>query len=301
MLSTWRGSRIGCASMSKASAGRSTVDQFGGGQSNPTYRLTAPSGRYVLRRKPPGKLLASAHAVDREYRVITALGTSGLPGAAQLRPLRGRERHRHRVLRHGLRRGPRAVEPAAPRPAESRAQRDLRCHEHGHGAAPSDRLRRDRPRELRPPRQLSAAPDRPLEQAVPPLRDRADRGDGQSHRVAAEEYSRGGRDQHRPWRLPHGQHDLPCDRAARPRDHRLGAVDARQPARRFRLSHDVLAARSRRRSAASPAPTSPPPESRARPTMSPLIAAAPGARRSRTGTPTSPTTCSASPRSSRAS
>jgi aminoglycoside phosphotransferase (APT) family kinase protein len=56
-----------------------TVEQYGGGQSNPTYRLSAPSGRYVLRRKPPGKLLASAHAVDREYRVITALGPTGFP------------------------------------------------------------------------------------------------------------------------------------------------------------------------------------------------------------------------------
>lgn len=53
-----------------------TVDQFRGGQSNPTYRLTDGAGRrYVLRRKPPGKLLKSAHAVDREYRVMTALGT----------------------------------------------------------------------------------------------------------------------------------------------------------------------------------------------------------------------------------
>ena len=49
------------------------VDQFKGGQSNPTYRITSPSGQYVLRRKPPGKLLKSAHAVDREYRVISAL------------------------------------------------------------------------------------------------------------------------------------------------------------------------------------------------------------------------------------
>jgi aminoglycoside phosphotransferase (APT) family kinase protein len=55
------------------------VEQFRGGQSNPTYRLTATSGRYVLRRKPPGKLLPSAHAVDREYRVITALGRTGFP------------------------------------------------------------------------------------------------------------------------------------------------------------------------------------------------------------------------------
>jgi len=55
------------------------VEQFRGGQSNPTYRLKAASGRYVLRRKPPGKLLPSAHAVDREYRVITALGKTGFP------------------------------------------------------------------------------------------------------------------------------------------------------------------------------------------------------------------------------
>src|SRR5918994_2705830 len=53
--------------------------QFQGGQSNPTYYLRAGSGEYVLRRKPPGKLLPSAHAVDREYRVITALQGTGVP------------------------------------------------------------------------------------------------------------------------------------------------------------------------------------------------------------------------------
>lgn len=55
------------------------VEQFRGGQSNPTYRLRTASQSYVLRRKPPGKLLPSAHAVDREYRVITALGKTGFP------------------------------------------------------------------------------------------------------------------------------------------------------------------------------------------------------------------------------
>src|SRR5881409_3737120 len=56
------------------------IEQFKGGQSNPTYRITAADGRrFVLRRKPPGKLLPSAHAVEREYRVITALGTTGFP------------------------------------------------------------------------------------------------------------------------------------------------------------------------------------------------------------------------------
>ena len=57
-----------------------TVEQFKGGQSNPTYRLTDGAGlRYVLRRKPPGKLLPSAHAVDREFRVISALNKTDVP------------------------------------------------------------------------------------------------------------------------------------------------------------------------------------------------------------------------------
>jgi aminoglycoside phosphotransferase (APT) family kinase protein len=59
-----------------------SLEQFKGGQSNPTYRITAADGRrYVLRRKPPGKLLPSAHAVDREYRVIRALHPTGFPVA----------------------------------------------------------------------------------------------------------------------------------------------------------------------------------------------------------------------------
>ncbi len=49
------------------------VRQFPGGQSNPTYLLTTPARRYVLRRKPPGLLLPTAHAIDREYRVMAAL------------------------------------------------------------------------------------------------------------------------------------------------------------------------------------------------------------------------------------
>lgn len=60
------------------------VEQFQGGQSNPTYLLKAASGRYVLRRKPAGVLLPSAHAVDREYRVTKALFGAGLPVAEPL-------------------------------------------------------------------------------------------------------------------------------------------------------------------------------------------------------------------------
>jgi len=57
------------------------LEQFKGGQSNPTYRLSAWGRRYALRRKPPGKLLPSAHAVEREYRVTRALHGIGFPVA----------------------------------------------------------------------------------------------------------------------------------------------------------------------------------------------------------------------------
>ena len=62
-------------------AGPLTVRQFKGGQSNPTYELTTPTAAYVLRRKPPGVLLPSAHAVDREFQVISALAAQGFPVA----------------------------------------------------------------------------------------------------------------------------------------------------------------------------------------------------------------------------
>jgi aminoglycoside phosphotransferase (APT) family kinase protein len=57
------------------------VHQFAGGQSNPTFLVQAPEQRYVLRRKPPGKLLPSAHAVDREFRVLAALKDTAVPVA----------------------------------------------------------------------------------------------------------------------------------------------------------------------------------------------------------------------------
>ena len=64
-------------------AGPLTINQFKGGQSNPTYQLVTPSRKYVLRKKPGGKLLPSAHAVDREFRVMSALYPTGFPVAKQ--------------------------------------------------------------------------------------------------------------------------------------------------------------------------------------------------------------------------
>jgi len=62
-------------------AGPLTVEQFAGGQSNPTYKLVTPTRSYVLRRKPPGELLKGAHAVEREAKVLTGLAKAGFPVA----------------------------------------------------------------------------------------------------------------------------------------------------------------------------------------------------------------------------
>ena len=68
-------SRAARAGLSRAGAHQPVQ----GGQSNPTYLVEAESGAYVLRRKPPGKLLPSAHAIEREYAVMAALGKAGFP------------------------------------------------------------------------------------------------------------------------------------------------------------------------------------------------------------------------------
>lgn len=72
-LSAW------CESHIEGFRGPVSVDKFIVGQSNPTYLIRSQSGRYVLRRKPDGALLKSAHAVDREYRVMKALADSDIP------------------------------------------------------------------------------------------------------------------------------------------------------------------------------------------------------------------------------
>lgn len=60
------------------------VQQFSGGQSNPTYLIESPQGRWVLRRKPPGELLPKAHMIEREFEVMTALGRAGYPVPAMI-------------------------------------------------------------------------------------------------------------------------------------------------------------------------------------------------------------------------
>src|ERR1700761_7937034 len=72
-LATWLKANV------EGFSGEMAVSQFNRGASNPTFMLTAGDRRYVLRKKPPGQLLASAHQVDREYRVMKALGSVGFP------------------------------------------------------------------------------------------------------------------------------------------------------------------------------------------------------------------------------
>jgi len=76
-LTTWMEANV------EGFEGPLTQSKFAGGQSNPTYKISAPSGNYVLRRKPFGKLLPSAHAVDREYKVQAGLHRMGFPVARQ--------------------------------------------------------------------------------------------------------------------------------------------------------------------------------------------------------------------------
>ena len=77
-LAAWLGANV------ESFQGPVELTKFPSGQSNPTYRVRAASGDYVLRRKPFGKLLPSAHAVDREYRLLSALHPLGFPVPAPL-------------------------------------------------------------------------------------------------------------------------------------------------------------------------------------------------------------------------
>ena len=106
-------------------AGPISYSKFKGGQSNPTYRIDTPGRSYVLRRQPFGKLLPSAHAVDREYTAMHALGPTGFPGAEDLRTMRRSRGHRRQVLRHGPGRRTLAVERRAARHGPEADRREI--------------------------------------------------------------------------------------------------------------------------------------------------------------------------------
>ena len=163
-----------------------TVLQFKGGQSNPTYRLDTPGRSYVMRRKPFGKLLPSAHAVDREFRVIAALSQAGLSGRARLCALHRRQRDRLRLLHHVDGGGPRVLGSRRCRARRPMTRRKIFTSKietlaHLHNFDPET----DRAFRFRPARKLFRAPGRPLDQAVSRLRDPAHPGSREADRVAA--------------------------------------------------------------------------------------------------------------------
>ena len=285
------------------SPARSTVEQFKGGQSNPTYRLTTPAASATC-------CAASRRAscCPRRTRSIANTASSprcastDVPVAKTYAPVRGRQRDRHRLLRHG--RTSRAASLGPSLPGMTPAQR-------------ARHLRRDEPRDRRAARVDYAAiglgdygkPGNYFARQI----DRWTKQYRASETEKIEAMERliewlpqhmpaGDETTHRPRRLPPRQHDLPSDRAAHARGARLGAVDARPSAGRFLLSHDDMALGARRVSAASPGSISPAlgiPE-RGRISRDLLPAHRPQPT-SRTGISTWPTTCSGWRRSCRAS
>jgi hypothetical protein len=178
------------------------VAQFEGGQSNPTFLIERGAERLVLRKKPPGRLLPSAHQVDREYRVMSALRKTGVPVPETIAlceddAVLGTAFF---VMRHVP--GRVIADPRLPgfTPAERAALYDdtarvlaaLHARRRGSG----------RSLGLRPAGQLLRAPDLALEPPVRRLEDRGDRLDGGADGVAAGERPELRRDRDRPRRLP---------------------------------------------------------------------------------------------------
>ena len=146
------------------------IRKFDTGQSNPTYLIIAESGKYVLRAKPPGELLKSAHQVDREYRVMKALADTDVPVPKVYALARRGFADRAHVLRHGVPRWPHLLGSGAARARRSGRQRasrpDLRCDERRAGRAARCRCRGGGAFRFRQARQLFRAPVQPLVQAI---------------------------------------------------------------------------------------------------------------------------------------
>ena len=161
------------------------VSQFAAGQSNPTYLIEGPARRFVLRKKPPGTLLPSAHLVEREYRILAALAETDVPVPRVHHLCEDAGHYRHGLLRDGLCGGIGRSGPGLARVCGGSPQRALRFDGRRAGAPASGRLARAGPRRLRQGRQLHRAPDPPLERPVRGLVHRRDPGNGPPARVGS--------------------------------------------------------------------------------------------------------------------
>jgi aminoglycoside phosphotransferase (APT) family kinase protein len=183
------------------------VRQFKGGQSNPTYQLVTPRKKYVMRRKPPGTLLPSAHAVDREFTIISALYPLGYPvarpyGLCTDESVVGTmfyimDMMEGRILWDGTLPD---YEPAMRRKIyEAKIKTFADLHNVDWKKAGLEGFGKEG------------------DEAVQGLRDDSHSGDGAADRMAAEKHPARRQDNHRAWRLPARQHGAAPDRAARHR------------------------------------------------------------------------------------
>ena len=191
-------------------AGLEAIEKFSSGQSNPTYLIKAESGRYVLRAKPPGQLLKSAHQVDREFRVMKALAGSGVP-VPNVLYLSGEDTPIGRMFYvMAFVDGRIFWDPALPEILDNAGRAAIYDAMNATLAALARRrCRRASASRFRQAGQLFRAPARPLDEPVPRLRDRGRRRHGQADRLARRQHA--GRRRPglaRAWRLPAGQHDL---------------------------------------------------------------------------------------------
>ena len=216
------------------------VRQFKGGQSNPTYQLVTPKKKYVMRRKPPGKLLPSAHAVDREFRVISALYPLGYPvarpyGLCTDESVVGTmfyvmDMVEGRILWDGTLPDYEPAERRAIYEAKVKTFADL--HNVDWRAAGLEGFGKEGDYVARQIHRWTKQYKASETQHIPEM-ETADR-------VAAEEHPAGRQDDHRPWRLPPRQYGAAPDRAESDCRARLGALHAGRSAGGLFLSPDEL-------------------------------------------------------------
>jgi hypothetical protein len=217
-------------------AGPLQAERFNGGQSNPTFQLITPERRYVMRCKPGpvAQLLPTAHAIEREARVLRALHGSAVPVPEVLllhedEALLGRAFYVMEMLD-----GEVHWDPRLKTHRQRAAHGDLRGHERHHRRHPQRRPRCRRPARLRRARQLLRPGPGSLDQAVPRggVQGAADRRHGAADRVAAGQRAaaRLGADAPAARRLPARQPGVRARHSARAGRARLGAVDPGRPA-----------------------------------------------------------------------
>ena len=222
--------------------GPSVVKKFPTGQSNPTYLIEAASGRYVLRRKPPGKLLKMAHMIEREFRVLKALEGVGYPAPRALALCEDESVIGTAFYLMAFVDGRILWDPALPelerrdrRPIHDAMNEGLaRLHSIDVAAAglsdygkPGSYFARQYQRWTDQYRASETARIEDMERLIAWLADK-DPGGRRPRRAGA-------------WRLAHRQHDLRLEVAASARGARLGIVDARASLRRPRLPVQAMA------------------------------------------------------------